>query len=112
MTLRITNSLTRTKEDFVPLDPAGRRVTFYNCGPTVYGAFHIGNARNFVVVDVMRRISGGDALLAYGTVFAIESALLVIALALTGGLRVDVAARGTLKASARRAAEELTPAAW
>jgi MFS transporter, BCD family, chlorophyll transporter len=65
-----------------------------------------------VVVDVMRRVSGGDALLAYGTVFAIESALLVIALALTSGLRVDLAARGTLKASARLAAEELTPAAW
>lgn len=55
MALRITNSLTRQKEDFVPLDPEGQRVTFYNCGPTVYGAFHIGNARNFVVVDVMRR---------------------------------------------------------
>ncbi len=65
-----------------------------------------------VVVDLMHHISGGDALLAYGTVFAIEGALLVIALALTGGLRVDLAARATLKASARRAAEELTPAAW
>jgi cysteinyl-tRNA synthetase len=55
MTLRIFNSLTRRKDDFVPLDPEGRKVSFYNCGPTVYGPFHIGNARNFVVVDVMRR---------------------------------------------------------
>ncbi|MCB2155613.1 cysteine--tRNA ligase [bacterium] len=55
MSLRITNSMTRQKEEFVPLDPEGKKVLFYNCGPTVYGPFHIGNARNFVVVDVMRR---------------------------------------------------------
>ena len=55
MSLRITNSLTRRKENFVPLDPEGKKVLFYNCGPTVYGPFHIGNARNFTVVDVMRR---------------------------------------------------------
>ncbi|MBI5153902.1 cysteine--tRNA ligase [Candidatus Poribacteria bacterium] len=55
MGLRVYNTLSRKKEDFVPLDPAGRKVLFYNCGPTVYGPFHIGNARNFVVVDVMRR---------------------------------------------------------
>lgn len=53
MTLRIHNSLTRDKEDFIPLNPP--RVLFYNCGPTVYGEFHIGNARNFVVFDVIRR---------------------------------------------------------
>ncbi len=55
MTLRLFNSLTKDKEIFTPLDPEGKRVTFYNCGPTVYGPFHIGNARNFVVVDVVRR---------------------------------------------------------
>ncbi len=55
MTLKIYNTLTRQKENFTPLDPAGKKVTFYNCGPTVYGPFHIGNARNFVVVDAMRR---------------------------------------------------------
>lgn len=55
MPLRITNTMTRRKEEFVPLDPEGKKVLFYNCGPTVYGPFHIGNARNFVVVDVMRR---------------------------------------------------------
>lgn len=55
MPLMIHNSLTRRKEPFVPLDPAGRRVTFYNCGPTVYDHFHIGNARTFVVNDVIRR---------------------------------------------------------
>ncbi len=55
MTLEIYNTLTRTKERFVPLDPAGKRVTIYNCGPTIYDHFHIGNARNFVVMDVVRR---------------------------------------------------------
>lgn len=53
MPIRIFNSLTSQKEEFVPLDPP--KVKFYNCGPTVYGEFHIGNARNFVVVDVIRR---------------------------------------------------------
>lgn len=53
MTLRIYNTATRQKEDFAPQDPP--RVTMYNCGPTVYDYFHIGNARNFVVVDTVRR---------------------------------------------------------
>lgn len=51
--LRIYNTLTRRKEEFQPLDPP--RVTFYNCGPTVYDYFHIGNARNFVLADLVRR---------------------------------------------------------
>lgn len=55
MTLEIYNTMTRRKERFVPLDPKGRRVTIYNCGPTIYDHFHIGNARNFVVMDVVRR---------------------------------------------------------
>lgn len=53
MPLRIHNSLTQQKEEFVPLNPP--QVKFYNCGPTVYGEFHVGNARNFVVVDTIRR---------------------------------------------------------
>lgn len=53
MGIRIYNDLTRRKEDFVPLEPG--KVRFYNCGPTVYDYFHIGNARNFVVFDTVRR---------------------------------------------------------
>ena len=53
MTIRIFNSASRTKEDFVPQSPD--LVTMYNCGPTVYDYFHVGNARNFVVVDAIRR---------------------------------------------------------
>lgn len=55
MALRLHNTLTRSKEEFRPLDPEGRKVSFYNCGPTVYGPFHIGNARTFVCMDVVRR---------------------------------------------------------
>lgn len=53
MTLKIYNTATRRKEDFVPQNPP--EVTMYNCGPTVYDYFHIGNARNFVVADTIRR---------------------------------------------------------
>jgi cysteinyl-tRNA synthetase len=41
------------KEEFAPLNPP--HVLFYNCGPTVYDYFHLGNARNFVVADIIRR---------------------------------------------------------
>jgi cysteinyl-tRNA synthetase len=53
MSLKIYNTLTRQKEEFVPVNPG--RVGFYLCGPTVYDYFHIGNARPFVVFDVFRR---------------------------------------------------------
>ncbi len=53
--LVIYNTLTRNKEPFTTVDPDSKRVTIYNCGPTVYDRFHIGNARNFVVMDVVRR---------------------------------------------------------
>src|SRR3954468_11940619 len=52
--LRLTNTLTRTKEDFVPLDSANVRL--YVCGPTVYDFAHIGNARPAIVFDVLYRL--------------------------------------------------------
>ncbi|MBX9761157.1 MAG: cysteine--tRNA ligase [Beijerinckiaceae bacterium] len=52
--LRLYNTLTRTKEDFVPIDPA--RVRMYVCGPTVYDYAHIGNARPVIVFDVLYRL--------------------------------------------------------
>jgi cysteinyl-tRNA synthetase len=51
--MRIYNTLTRSKEEFVPLKH--REVTMYSCGPTVYNYFHIGNARPFIIFDVLRR---------------------------------------------------------
>ncbi|RDW82331.1 hypothetical protein BP6252_03443 [Coleophoma cylindrospora] len=54
--LQIYNSLTRKKNDFVPLDPQGKKVTWYACGPTVYDIAHLGHARNYVSTDIIRRI--------------------------------------------------------
>ncbi len=53
MALVLYNDLTRKKEPFVPLHEG--KVTFYSCGPTVYDYFHIGNARPFILFDVLRR---------------------------------------------------------
>ncbi|MGH7492884.1 MAG: cysteine--tRNA ligase [bacterium] len=53
MGLKIYNTLTRQKEDLVPIHPG--RVGMYVCGPTVYDYFHIGNARPFVMFDIFRR---------------------------------------------------------
>ncbi len=52
--LRLYNTLTRTKEDFVPLD--ANNVRLYVCGPTVYDFAHIGNARPAIVFDVLFRL--------------------------------------------------------
>jgi cysteinyl-tRNA synthetase len=54
MTLRLYNTLTRTKEDFIPIDP--NNVRMYVCGPTVYDFAHIGNARPVIVFDVLFRL--------------------------------------------------------
>ena len=51
--MRIYNTLTRKKEEFVPIQEG--KVKMYVCGPTVYNYFHIGNARPFVVFDTMRK---------------------------------------------------------
>ena len=52
--MQFHNTLTGTKETFVPADPS--RVTLYVCGPTVYSFAHIGNARPAVVFDVLARL--------------------------------------------------------
>lgn len=53
-TLRLHNTLTRTKQDFAPIDPSNVRM--YVCGPTVYDYAHIGNARPVIVFDVLYRL--------------------------------------------------------
>jgi cysteinyl-tRNA synthetase len=55
MGLRFFNTLTRSVRDFIPRDPAGRKVGMYCCGPTVYDVAHIGNFRTFVFADLVRR---------------------------------------------------------
>jgi cysteinyl-tRNA synthetase len=54
MELRLYDTLTRDKRPFQPLDP--NRVRMYVCGPTVYDFAHIGNARPFIVFDVLFRL--------------------------------------------------------
>lgn len=51
--MKIFSTMTRQKEEFVPLDP--NEVKIYACGPTVYNYIHIGNARPLCVFDVLRR---------------------------------------------------------
>src|SRR3954463_12441906 len=66
MTLRLFNTLTKTKDDFAPLD--AKNVRMYVCGPTVYDFAHIGNARPAIVFDVLFRLlrhAYGDAHVTY-----------------------------------------------
>ncbi len=51
--MKIYNTLTRRKEEFIPLKEG--EASIYACGPTVYNYFHIGNARPFVVFDTLRK---------------------------------------------------------
>uniref|UniRef100_A0AC34GP63 Cysteine--tRNA ligase n=1 Tax=Panagrolaimus sp. ES5 TaxID=591445 RepID=A0AC34GP63_9BILA len=52
--LKIYNSLTRRKDDFIPID--GNQVKFYICGPTVYDSAHMGHARAYLSFDIIRRV--------------------------------------------------------
>ena len=54
MTLALYNTLTRRKEDFVPIRPG--EVGLYTCGPTVYNYAHIGNLRTYLFEDVLKRV--------------------------------------------------------
>jgi cysteinyl-tRNA synthetase len=51
--MKLYNSLTRKKEEFVPIEEG--KIRMYVCGPTVYNFFHIGNARPFLIFDTFRR---------------------------------------------------------
>ncbi len=51
--MKLYNTLTRKKEEFIPLEEG--KVKMYTCGPTVYNYFHIGNARPFIIFDTLRR---------------------------------------------------------
>lgn len=54
MSLKLYNTLTRTKEEFKPL--IGNEVRIYSCGPTVYSYAHIGNFRTYLFMDNLRRV--------------------------------------------------------
>ena len=54
MSIKLYNTLTKTKDDFVPLDKNAVRI--YSCGPTVYSYAHIGNFRTYIFMDNLRRM--------------------------------------------------------
>jgi cysteinyl-tRNA synthetase len=56
MALKLFNSLSRSVQEFVPLEPGSHQVGMYCCGPTVYDYAHIGNWRTFVFGDLVRRV--------------------------------------------------------
>ena len=51
--MKLFNSMSRKKEEFVPITPG--EVKMYCCGPTVYNYIHVGNARPMILFDVLRR---------------------------------------------------------
>ena len=51
--MKLYNSLTRTKDEFVPNEPG--KVKMYTCGPTVYHYAHIGNLRSYIMEDVLEK---------------------------------------------------------
>jgi len=52
--VKLYNTLTRKKEEFVPIVPG--KVRMYSCGPTVYGYAHIGNMRSYIFMDILRKV--------------------------------------------------------
>lgn len=54
MAVKLYNTLTKQKNDFIPLN--GNEVRIYSCGPTVYSYAHIGNFRTYIFVDNLRRV--------------------------------------------------------
>src|SRR6478752_6873308 len=55
MALHLFNTYSRQIEEFHPLDPDGRAVKMYTCGPTVYSHAHIGNFRAYIFEDLLQR---------------------------------------------------------
>ncbi len=55
MAVRYFNTYSRELEEFRPLDPAGKEVKLYTCGPTVYNYAHIGNFRAYIFEDLLQR---------------------------------------------------------
>jgi cysteinyl-tRNA synthetase len=96
--IRVFNTLTRRKEDFVPVD-AGR-VKIYTCGPTVYRYAHIGNLRSYLMADWLRRLLEAKG----------YSVRQVKNITDVGHMRQDMVERGEDKVISAALAEGKTPA--
>jgi cysteinyl-tRNA synthetase len=103
VTIRLTNSKTRRKEDFRPIDPANVRM--YVCGPTVYDRAHLGNARPVVVFDtlyrLLRHVYGADHVTYVRNFTDVDDKINAEALR-----RQQAGARGTLEELIRERTEE------
>jgi cysteinyl-tRNA synthetase len=94
--LRLYNTLTGGKEDFVPFDP--RNVRMYVCGPTVYDYAHIGNARPVIVFDVLfrllRHLYGAEHVTYVRNITDVDDK--IILRAAEDGVSIEVLTEGTL----------------
>ena len=54
--LKLYNTFTRKKEEFIPIDKKDNIVKIYTCGPTVYNYAHIGNMRAYIFMDTLRKV--------------------------------------------------------
>jgi cysteinyl-tRNA synthetase len=104
--LRLYNTLTRRKEDFVPINPD--HVRMYVCGPTVYDFAHIGNARPVIVFDVLFRLLRhvyGESQVTYAP---LNEAIRKVTESTAAQFQSDVTALGNLEPSSQpRATEHL-----
>ncbi len=103
VTIRLTNSKTRKKEEFRPIDPSNVRM--YVCGPTVYDRAHLGNARPVVVFDtlfrLLRHVYGADHVTYVRNFTDVDDKINAEALR-----RQQAGAPGTLEALIRQRTEE------
>lgn len=101
--IRLTNSKSRRKEDFQPIDP--KNVRMYLCGPTVYDRAHLGNARPVLVFDVLdrllRHVYGADAVTYVRNFTDVDDKINATALA-----RKEAGAAGSLEDLIRERTEE------
>ncbi|UFM63472.1 cysteine--tRNA ligase [Paracoccus sp. MA] len=101
--IRLTNTRTRRKETFRPIDP--QNVRLYLCGPTVYDRAHLGNARPVVVIDVLVRLLrhayGADHVTYVRNFTDVDDKINAAALA-----RKEAGALGTLEALIRERTQE------
>src|SRR5690242_2985949 len=110
--LKLYNTLTRAKEDFVPLDSANVRM--YVCGPTVYDFAHIGNARPAIVFDVLFRLLrheyGGACVTYVRNITDVDDKINARAaeIAATSGMSVEQAREELTRATERQYVEDVT----